>query len=66
MNYLEGAFYLGVQDGIDGILMEDVSKESFSSNKKVKQALTEYKAGVTLGNVIKEYDEETLFKLEMI
>lgn len=65
MNFLEGSFYMGLQDGLAGTLIEDVVKNSYSDNKTVNDALTEYRAGVILGSVMKEY-EDTLQQKEFI
>jgi len=59
MNFLEGSFYMGVKDGKDGVIIEDVTTTSYCDNKTVNDALTEYRAGVILGSVIKECEQET-------
>ena len=66
MNFLEGSFYMGVMDGQDGTLIEDVIQNSYSENKTVNDALTEYRAGVILGSVIREVEQETLLGMEFI
>lgn len=57
MDYLESNFYIGIQDGLDGTLPEDVISKSFMDIKEVQQALDEYRAGVILGSIMLQSGE---------
>ena len=60
MDYLEGNFYLGMKDGLNGMVISDVQEVSRSCNAKVIQALHEYRAGVILGEVMHRYEIDTI------